>query len=222
MRHASRALCSSAIVARRPRRCHHRCISSCTYSTASYSSPVSRTHQCCPLVSHSSAIVARRPRRCHHRCISSCTYSTASYSSPDFAQCIRLGNKIVCVAFSALTLLVGRQEGRPACKRLSRSAGVVICLERGVDLHMAQLMPMPLTVSCFSNIQISFTFLVPSLPGKPGQRTVKQVCDKLTRLLMWQEEVLLNFLYAVLLILHRNIICLLFVFSKHLDFDSEM
>ena len=99
---------------------------------------------------------------------------------------------------------------------------MVICLERGVDLHMAQLMPMPLTVSCFSNIQISFTFLEPSLPGKPGQRAVKQVCDRLTRLLMWQEEVLLNFLYAVLLIVHRNIICLLFVFSKHLDFDSEM
>jgi len=40
-------------------------------------------------------------------------------------------------------------------------AGVVICLERGADLHMAQLMPLPLTVSCFSEIQILFTFLVP-------------------------------------------------------------
>jgi len=38
----------------------------------------------------------------------------------------------------------------------------VICLERGADLHMAQLMPLPLTVSCFSKIQISFTFLVPA------------------------------------------------------------
>jgi len=38
---------------------------------------------------------------------------------------------------------------------------VVICLERGADLHMAQLMPLPLTVSCFSKIQIGFTFLVP-------------------------------------------------------------
>jgi len=35
---------------------------------------------------------------------------------------------------------------------------VVICLERGADLHMAQLMPLPLTVSCFSKIQIGFTF----------------------------------------------------------------
>ena len=39
-------------------------------------------------------------------------------------------------------------------------AGVVICLERGADLHMAQLMPLPLTVCCFSKIQIGFTFLV--------------------------------------------------------------
>ena len=39
---------------------------------------------------------------------------------------------------------------------------MVICLERGADLHMAQLMPLPLTVSCFSKIQIGFTFLVPA------------------------------------------------------------
>jgi len=44
---------------------------------------------------------------------------------------------------------------------------VVICLERGADLHMAQLMPLPLTVSCFSKIQIGFTFLVPAYPGSP-------------------------------------------------------
>ena len=50
---------------------------------------------------------------------------------------------------------------------------MVICLERGADLHMAQLMPLPLTVSCFSKIQIGFTFLVPADPGIPGQRAVK-------------------------------------------------
>ena len=38
--------------------------------------------------------------------------------------------------------------------------GMVICLERDADLHMAQLMPLTLTVSCFSKIQIGFTFLV--------------------------------------------------------------
>jgi len=80
-------------------------------------------------------------------------------------------------AFSALTLLVGRQEGHPACKKTQRwGAGMVICLEQGADLHMAQLMPLPLTVSCFSNIQIGFTFLVPADLGSPGQRAVKRVC----------------------------------------------
>ena len=77
-------------------------------------------------------------------------------------------------AFSALTLLVGRQEGHPACKKTEWwGADVVICLERGADLHMAQLMAMPLTVSCFIKIQIGFTFLVPAHPGCPGKEAVK-------------------------------------------------
>ena len=79
----------------------------------------------------------------------------------------------------ALTLLVGWQEGHPACKnRLVGccTAGVVVCLEQGADLHMAQLMPLPLTVSCFSKIQIGFTFLVPAHPGSPRERAVKLVC----------------------------------------------
>ena len=46
---------------------------------------------------------------------------------------------------------------------------MVICLERDADLHMAQLMPLPLTVSCFSKIQIGFTFLVPAHLGSPGK-----------------------------------------------------
>jgi len=53
---------------------------------------------------------------------------------------------------------------------------VVVCLERSADLHMAQLMPLPLTVSCFSKIQIGLTFLVPAHPGSPGQRAVKRLC----------------------------------------------
>ena len=53
---------------------------------------------------------------------------------------------------------------------------MVICLERDADLHIAQLMPVPLTVFCFSKIQIGFTFLVLAHPGSPGQRAVKQVC----------------------------------------------
>ena len=53
---------------------------------------------------------------------------------------------------------------------------MVICLEQGADLHMAQLMPLPLIVSCFSKIQIGFAFLVPAHLGSPGQRAVKRVC----------------------------------------------
>ena len=53
---------------------------------------------------------------------------------------------------------------------------MVICLERGADLRMAQLMPLLLTVSCFSKIQIGFTFLVLAHPGSPGKRAVKRVC----------------------------------------------
>ena len=53
---------------------------------------------------------------------------------------------------------------------------MVICLELVVDLHMAQLMPLPLTVSCLSKIQIGFVFLLPAHPGSPGKRAVKRVC----------------------------------------------
>jgi len=53
---------------------------------------------------------------------------------------------------------------------------MVICLEQGADLHVAQLMPLPLTLSCFSKIQIGFTFLVPAHPGSLGQRAVKRMC----------------------------------------------
>ena len=53
---------------------------------------------------------------------------------------------------------------------------MVICLERGADLHMAQLVPLPLTVSCFSKIKIGLTFLVPDHSGK-----VKKVTFSHTR-----------------------------------------
>ena len=74
---------------------------------------------------------------------------------------------------------------------------MVICLERGADLHMAQLMPLPLTVSCFSKIQIGFTFLVLADPGSPGQRAVKRtrarvcvrVCFPLFLLCMYIDDV---------------------------------
>jgi len=81
------------------------------------------------------------------------------------------------LAFNALTLLVEWQEGHLACKKTEwLGAGMVICLELGVDLHIAQVTPLPLTVSCFREIQVGFTFLVPAHPGSPGQRAIKRMC----------------------------------------------
>jgi len=53
---------------------------------------------------------------------------------------------------------------------------MVICLERGAVLHMAQLMPLPLTVSCFSKIQIGFTFVVPAHLDSLGKGRYSGVC----------------------------------------------
>ena len=81
-------------------------------------------------------------------------------------------------------LLVGWQEGHSACKQQWWGAGVVICLERVADLHMAQLMPLPLTVSCFSKIQIGFTFLVLAHLGSPGKGPLNGcVCVCVARIL---------------------------------------
>jgi len=73
---------------------------------------------------------------------------------------------------------VGWAEGRASGLQKTEwwGAGMVICLERGADLHMAQLMPLPLTVSCSSKIQIGFAFLVPAHLGSPGKRAVKRAC----------------------------------------------
>jgi len=71
----------------------------------------------------------------------------------------------VLLAFSALTLLVGRQEGHPACKKTEWwGAGAVICLERGADLHMAQLMPLPLSLL----LQLNPDWFRLSGTGSPG------------------------------------------------------
>jgi len=64
---------------------------------------------------------------------------------------------------------LGGRKGIQPVKKLS--GGVLAWLsvwskkKQGADLYMAQLMPLPLTVSCFSKIQIGFTFLVPGSPG---------------------------------------------------------
>ena len=65
---------------------------------------------------------------------------------------------------------------------------MVICLECDVDLHTAQLMPLPLTVSCFSKIHIDYTFLVQAHPSSPGKRAVERVCVSKT----WKVTVVLE------------------------------
>ena len=65
--------------------------------------------------------------------------------------------------FDAVGWVAGRASGLKKTKWWG--AGMVVCLERGADLHTSQLMPLPLTASCFSKIQIGFTFLVPAHRG---------------------------------------------------------
>jgi len=81
---------------------------------------------------------------------------------------------MLCFAFNVLMLLVGWQEGHPACKKLS--GGVLVWLSVWSEVHMAELMPLPLTVSCFSEIQTGFTFLVAAYPGSSRRRAIKRVC----------------------------------------------
>ena len=69
---------------------------------------------------------------------------------------------------------------------------MVICLQQGAYLHMAQLMPLPLTISCFSKIQIGFDFLVPAHPGSPGQRAVKRVCVCCTKMVLASLQLHIN------------------------------
>ena len=79
---------------------------------------------------------------------------------------------------------------------------MVIYLERGADMHMAQLMPLPLAVSCYSKIQIGFTFLVPAHPGSPGKGAVKRVymcvcvCDLLPRKTLISVKSVIDFFFV--------------------------
>jgi len=57
-------------------------------------------------------------------------------------------------AFSALMLMVGRQNVIQPVKTECWDSGMVICLEWGADVHMAKLMPLPLTISCSSKSRL--------------------------------------------------------------------
>jgi len=83
---------------------------------------------------------------------------------------------VLCLqCFDAVGWAAGRASGLKKTERWGAGV-VVVCLEQGADLHIAQLMPLPLTGSCFSKIQIGFTFLVPAHLGSPGKRAVKRAC----------------------------------------------
>jgi len=83
-------------------------------------------------------------------------------------------------AFSALTLLVGRQEGHLACKE--QSGGMLAWLSAwGADLHIAQQMPLPLTISCSSKSRLVLPFWYPLTRVDPdifqtSSKTVVCVC----------------------------------------------
>jgi len=73
----------------------------------------------------------------------------------------------VLTAFSALLLLVGQQEGHPACKSEWWGAGVVISLRQGADLHYGPVDAIATHYLLLQKIQISFTFLVLTHLGSP-------------------------------------------------------
>ena len=98
---------------------------------------------------------------------------------------------------------------------------MVICLERGADLHTAQLMSLPLTVSCFSKIQIGFTFLVPAHPGSLGKRAVKRracVCACAPQLLYDKQCSQEDFMLAV----NVSVVCFELHFSIVLQARVEL
>ena len=74
---------------------------------------------------------------------------------------------------------LGDRKGIRPVKKLSGGVLVwlsVVFLELGADLIIAQLIPLPLSVYCFSRIQIGFTLLIPAHPDSPGIRSIKWVC----------------------------------------------
>ena len=86
---------------------------------------------------------------------------------------------------------------------------MVILLERGADLHMAQLMPLPLTVSCFCKIQIGFTFLVPAHLGSPGKGLLNGCVCVCVIVIHWSVSIKSNVVHCTLHSVSFFLICLL-------------
>ena len=155
--------------------------------------PFGRPTYICSLSQPSSLTEWMNVSVCNHTCWSVEQTSTWGWITFHDTDCCTLNTQTSleeAIIYELVILSVlwrcwlGDRNGIQTVKTEWWGAGVVICLERGADLHMAQLMPLPLTVSCFSKIQIGFAFLVPAYPGSPGQRDVKRlcacVCDSIT------------------------------------------
>ena len=104
----------------------------------------------------------------------------ASLTTVSFGSMIHSRGELPCHLSSSVLwrCWLGGRKGIRHVKTEWWGACMVICLERGAtaNLHMAQLMPLPLTVSCFSKIEIDFTFLVPAYLGSSRKRAIKRVC----------------------------------------------
>ena len=137
-----------------------------TMTTSCYVNGSEMPHHWCPLPNDTEYI----------NCGQAWVYPSSWACTSMILKCLLLwGIQYICMTQSIyLVVYKPTDTTTPACKELEWwGANVVISLERGADLHMAQLMPLPLTVSCFSKIQIGFTFLVPAHPGSPRKRAVK-------------------------------------------------
>ena len=121
-------------------------------------------------------------------------------------------NPVDCLqftAFSAFTLSVGQQEGHPACKKLSGGMLAWLRVSQGVDLHMAQLMPLPLTISCSSKSRWVLPFwywLNQVVPDKIQEGCKTVVCVFLLRFSSFKNILLLYYvtLFAEYLIFYRD------------------
>ena len=126
----------------------------------------------CPLFELLEALCFQPVRSC------ACVRASGGFLRPPCSRSVWLClvQKYLCINlslqyFDAIGFVAGRASGLQ--KTEWWGVGVVTCLELGAVLHMVQLMPLPLNVSCFCKIQIGFTFLIPAHPGSPRKRAVK-------------------------------------------------
>ena len=114
------------------------------------------------------------PLQLNHGCVTFVCFSLLSYLL--LPELLFILCRTLCLPSVLWCCWLGSRKGIWPVKNEWWGAGMVICLERDADLHMAQLMPLQLTASCFSKIQIGFSFLVPAHPGSPGKKEPLNGC----------------------------------------------